>query len=458
MSLYRDTWPDLLRLGWPVSATLLVRVTMRTVDLIVIGLVVGAGGVAALGIGDAAARIVLFTALGLGAGTIAVVSQSLGADDVDEANRATTQTAVLAVVFGVPFTVAGWLGAPAFFDLLGAEPDVTTKGVTYLRIIISTAVPRMLAILLTRAFQGAGDTRTPLMIRSIGTSLNIALTVLLVTGVAGLPQLGVIGAAVGTAAGNVASAVLLVVTLVRGNRVIGFTRGGVWSPDTMVRIVVIAAPQVAERNLYALAAIPLNAIALVFGTTANAGFHIGRRVMLYGLLPSRGIATAASTYMGTRVGGRDPDAGERYGRGAIALVSLISLVVAVPLVAFAPSVAGVFVRDPAALDVAAQWVRAYAIAMLFRSVFGVLRSSMQGAGETRYPLVASAVGLAGFSLGFSWLVGVRFGVGLTGVFVGVVLDPAVRTAMLYRWFDTGRWRRALPAGSTGSRDARLATT
>ena len=79
MTSDRSTWPPLLRLGWPVAATGAVRVTMRTVDLLVVGLAVGASGVAALGIGDAATRLVLMTALGFGAGTIATVSQRPGA-------------------------------------------------------------------------------------------------------------------------------------------------------------------------------------------------------------------------------------------------------------------------------------------------------------------------------------------------------------------------------------------
>lgn len=444
MKLHRSTWPDLVRLGWPVSATLLVRVTMRTVDLIVVGLVVGAAGVAAIGIGDAAARIVLMTSLGLGAGTIATVSQNVGAGRHDEANAATTQSALLAVAMGIPFGLAGYAVAPWFFRILGAEPDVVDLGVLYLRVVILTAPFRMLAIMLTRAFQGAGDTRTPMVVRILGTGVNISLTVALVAGLGPLPQLGVLGAAIGTAVGNVTSAALLVAILARGQHIVGFARAGLWAPEVVRRIVTIGWPQVVERNLYAFAAIPLNAIVLTFGTAANAGFQIGRRVQLYALLPARGVGTAASAYMGNLVGALDPDTGETYGRGGYALTVAISLAIAVPVFVFARPLASAFVRETAALDLATTWVRVYAIATIFRAAYGTLRSAMQGAGETRAPLAASAFGLAVFALGFSWLVGIQLGVGLVGVFVGVVLDPVVRTVLLYRWFDAGRWRRALP--------------
>jgi MATE family multidrug resistance protein len=442
--LQRRHWPELARLGWPVSATLLVRVTMRTVDLLVVGMTVGAVGVSALGIGDAAARIVLMTALGLGAGAIATVSQHLGAGRRHDADVAATQTAILAASLGVPFAIMGWLGAPAFFDLLGTEPEVAELGVTYLRIVILTAPARMLAVMLTQAVQAAADTRTPLVIRSTGTGLNIALTVLLVPGAGPFPELGVVGAAIGTAAGNVASAGLLVGWLARGGTALGFSRDGLVAWDVGRRIVRIGWPQVLERNLFALGAIPLNAIVLTFGTAANAGFQVGRRTMLYALLPSRGVAMAASTRVGNAIGAGRPDDGDARARSAISLAVAVSVPVAAALLLFAVPVARVFVSEPDAVAAAAAWIRVYAAATTVRAVYGVLRGVFQGAGRTRPPLVAGAIGILGFTVGFSWLVGVLLGVGIVAVYAGALLDAVVRTGLLGHWFRRGHALRASP--------------
>lgn len=435
----RTHWSELFRLGWPVSATLLVRVSMRTVDLLVVGLAVGAVGVAALGIGDAAARIVLMTALGLGAGTIALVSQHLGAGRRHDADVATTQSALLAVGLGIPFALAGWVAAEPFFRLLGAEPAVVDTGVTYLRIVILSAPARMLAVMLTRALQGAGDTRTPMVIRTTGTLVNIAATIVLVPGLGPAPALGVAGAAYATVTGNVVSAAWLVGHLVRGRSALGFAADGAWRFDVGRRILAVGWPQVAERNLFALGAIPLNAIVLTFGTVANAGFHVGRRIMLYALLPSRGVSTAASTRVGNAVGAGTPQAGVERAISAIWLALAVSAPIAVLQLVFAEPLAGLFVREPDALAAAATWVRVYAVATLLRAAYGVLRGSLQGAGDTKPPLVAGAVGILGFGVGFSWLVGVHLGVGPAGVYAGVLLDALVRTGILGAVFRRGRW-------------------
>jgi MATE family multidrug resistance protein len=448
----RTHWPELIRLAWPVSVTLLVRVTMRTVDILVVGLVVGAAGVAAVGIGDAAARIVLMTALGLGAGTIATVSQHLGAGRRHDADVAATQTALLAAGVGVPFALAGWIGAPGFFRLLGAAPDVVDIGVLYLRVVILSAPARMLAVMLTRAVQAAADTWTPMVIRSIGTGLNIGLTVLLVPGLGPAPALGVLGAALGTVAGNVASAVMLVAWLARGGTVLGFTRAGLRAWTVGRDIVRIGFPQVLERNIFALGLIPLNAIVLTFGTAANAGLQVGQRLMLYGLLPSRGVAVAASERVGHAVGAGTPERGRARARSAISLAVAVSVPIAVLLILFAPAVARVFVSEPDALAAGVTWIRVYSVATVLRAVYGVLRGALQGAGVTRPSLAAAATGILGFTVGFSWLVGVVAGVGITAVYAGVVLDASVRTGILGSVYRRGTWLRA-GAGHTASQPA-----
>jgi putative MATE family efflux protein len=444
--LHTDTWPRLFRLGWPVSATLLVRITMRTVDILVVGAVVGAAGVAALGIGDAFARLVLFTALGLGAGTIATVSQHVGAGRHDEADVAATQTAMLALAVGVPFAVLGWVAAPGAYRLLGASGEVADLGVTYLRVVMLSAPARTLAIMLTRAFQGAGDTRTPLRIRGGGTLLNIALTVLLVPGLLGLPRMGVLGAAVGTVVGNVVTGVVLLGALARGWRGLHVRRDAVGRTDVMRRIVSIGWPQVVERNMFAVGTLPLNAITLAFGTAANAGLQVGQRLMLYGLLPSRGVATAASSIAGNHLGRGDRVGADRIARGGLSLSVAFAIPVSVVLLVAATPLARAFVSEPDALAAATGWVRVYAVAVLLRSLYGVLRGSFQAGGLTRPPLLASATGIFVFMVGASWLLGIGLGYGLAGVFVGVLLDPLVRTVMLYGRFRTGEWQVVLDPG------------
>jgi multidrug resistance protein, MATE family len=448
------TWRSLIALAWPAMATGFVRVAMRTVDLIVVGIVIGAVGVAAVGIADAATRIVLMAALGLSAGTMATVSQRTGAGDKRGADAAATQTILIALAMGLTATALGIPLARPFFQMLGAEAAVVDAGAIYLQIVIATAAFRTLSIMLSRVFAAAGDTRTPMYVRVSATIVNIALTVVLVPGLGPAPALGVAGAAIGTAVGNVLSGAILVGLLASSRFRIGFSRDGLRDFATGAQILTIGAPQVAERMLFAVADIPLNGLILTFGTEANAGFQVGRRAQFFARVPAIGLGVAASAFVGMKIGARNIPESVRYGREAIWLAGLIGLGGAILLAIFAGPIALAFGgrADPGAFAAMTTWVRVLAVATAFKVVYAVLRYAMQGAGETRLPLYASPVGIVGFMLGFSYLAAIPLGLGIVGVYLGVVLDGVVRTTMLGHWWHGRRWLRAIPEDPVPAED------
>lgn len=438
--LFRDTWRRVFDLAWPIIATGSIRTTMRTVDILVVGVFVGPAAVAAVGIGDVVGRIVLQIALGLGAGTIALVSQAVGAERCGYADAVTTQTVVLALVLGVPITIAGWLIAPPFFTVLGAEPSVVEPGVLYLRVIVLTAAFRILSIMSGRALAGAGDTRTPMVVNVGSTAVNIVLTVMLVAGLGPIAAYGVLGAAVGTAVGNVLAGLAFLGIFVSGRFQVSIRPTALGRFDISREIVRIGTPQVLDRNVYAVADIPLNGIILLFGTEVNAAFQIGRRVQQYARMPNWGFSTASSTLVGNNLGSGDVATSERYGWGSVSLAMLITGSFAVALFVLAGPIADIFTDDALTRSAAVDWVRVLAIATVFQSVFSVLRGGLQGAGDTTWPLYATVVGIGGFALGFSYLVGVHLGVGIVGVYLGIVLDYVARSVIVAYRFEHGGWK------------------
>lgn len=440
LSLLRDTWRSVLDLAWPVIATGSIRTTMRTVDLIVVGLFVGPVAVAAIGIGDVIARIVLQVALGLGAGTIALVSQSYGAERYAYADATTTQTVILALVLGLPIAVIGWIIAPLYFDLLGAGVSVSEPGTLYLRVIILTASFRMLGIMGGRALAGAGDTRTPMVINVVSTMINIVLTLILVIGPGPIPAYGVLGAAAGTAIGNVVVGLAFIGVFATGWFRVSLRLDALYRPQIVREIIRIGTPQVLDRNIYAIADIPLNGIILLFGTEANAAFQIGRRVQQYARMPNWGFSTASSTLVGNTLGKGAPEESERYGWGSVLLALLVTGAFAVVLFVGAQPIATIFTNDTTTLGFAVDWIRVLAIATVFQSLFTVLRGGLQGAGDTKWPLYASLLGILGFTLGFSYLVGIKLGIGIIGVYGGIILDFVVRSGIVTYRFTSGAWK------------------
>lgn len=268
-------WRRTFSLSWPLMIEQAFNTMMRTVDIIVTGLFSPAA-VAAIGLADLYAQIPLRLGLGFGSGAIALSSQDTGREAIATRDEAITQAMLIGLLTGVPIVMAGLLFSREAIAILGATPTVAQMGGTYLTIVFMAAPARITGLVGSRALQGTGDTRTPMVVNITSNVINIAGSVVLGLGLGPAPRLSIIGVGIGTFAGRVFAAVAFFVILLRG-----------WSTATFVRpryltttrqLFEVSIPTIAEGFSQTIANFPFNSILLGFGTEVNAAYHIGRRM------------------------------------------------------------------------------------------------------------------------------------------------------------------------------------
>ncbi|MFD1513086.1 MATE family efflux transporter [Halomarina rubra] len=444
------------------------RTLMRTTDIVVTA-AISPVAVAAIGLADLYARFPLWVGLGMGGGAIALSSQDTGAADADDgstdrnsgdtdraantveetttdatarasANRdqAISTAVVLGAVLGLPFAAFGWFYGEQAIALLGAPADVARLGGQYLAVIFLTAPARHVALVAARSLQGTGDTRTPMYVNVVANGLNISLSVVLGLGLFGVEALGVVGVGVATAAANVLTASALCLALL-----------GSWSDANLVvpsdpvvfrQLVAVSAPSVAEGLLSTLAEFPFNAMLLGFGTAVNAAFQVGRRVYQQVTSPlGRGYNVAVSVVVGQALGRNDPGEARYLGWATAALGVVTVGTIGGVLAVFAPTFVRAFTDDPETARYAVDFARVYGLTAPFLVSFVVLQGALRGASETRVPLVARTTGMFGFMVGGTYLLGVVWGYGVLGAYVGLALSYVWMAAVVAASFHRGDW-------------------
>jgi putative MATE family efflux protein len=424
-------------LGWPIAVQQTLNTLMRTVDIVVTGLFSPAA-VAAIGLADLYGQLPLRIGLGLGTGSIALSSQDTGRGAANTRDRSITQALIIGALCGIPLVITGILFGPALIEILGAESAVVRQGGIYLTILFAIAPMRIVGLVGARSLQGAGDTRTPMLVNGGTNVLNIVLTISLGLGVWIAPRWGIVGVAVATAISRTVEAVSLTISIAAG-----------WTPLSLARprsltitrqLVAVSIPSFAEGMSTSVANFPFNALLLVFGTEANAAFHIGRRIyqQLTGPL-YRSFSTVSSIMVGQALG--EGDAVEaRYIATVILAISVLTLsVVGGVLVAGAEQLVAVFTGDPTTRGHAIAFTRAFGVSMVFFGIFFPLAGALRGAGDTRTPFHARLIGAFGVMLGGSYLLGIVLGHGLAGVYLSIVLSYASWAVIVGAGFRWGDW-------------------
>lgn len=151
---------EILRLSLGTIGQLLIATT----SWVVLMRIVAPFGEAALAGYTIAIRIVVFAFLpawGLSNAAATLVGQNLGAQRPDRAERAVWLTGVFNMAFLAIVTVLFLTMARFLIGIFTGEPDTAAVGVAALRILSYGYVFYAWAMVLTQAFNGAGDTMTP---------------------------------------------------------------------------------------------------------------------------------------------------------------------------------------------------------------------------------------------------------------------------------------------------------
>jgi putative MATE family efflux protein len=430
-------WRRTVSLSVPISVQQLLTTLMRTVDVVVAGLFAPAY-VTAIGLADLYAQIPLRLGLGLGTGAIALSSQDTGREATTTRDRAITQAFLMGFLVGVPLIVMGLLFAEFFITILGAEAEVVRLGASYLTLVFSAAPMRIVGLVGARSLQGTGDTVTPMLVNGGANVLNATATVVLALGIGPLPRFGIVGIGLATLSARTFEAIAITAAVASPWTELSFA-----CPRSLTitrQLVGVSLPNFAEGMSTSLANFPFNALLLLFGTEVTAAYHIGRRIyqQLTGPL-YRAISTVASIMVGQQLGEGDP-AGARYTGFAIAGLSIVTMGVAgAVLVGGAAPIASVFTNDSATLDYAITFTRVFGVSMLFFGIFFPFAGSLRGAGDTRTPFYARAIGTFVFMLGASYLLAIPAGWGLTGVYAGIIASYCCWAVIALAGFVWGDW-------------------
>lgn len=399
---------------------------------------------ATIGLTESFMFIVISVAMGVSMAGTAMVSRRIGEKQPNQAANAAFQTLMIAVFFSFFIGLIGFFYSDTLLSLMGGSTALISEGHAYTKIILSLNVVLMLLFAINAIFRGAGDASIAMRTLWLANGINLVLDPCLIFGLGPFPAMGLTGAATATCIGRGIGVMYQLHHLTNGKSIIHITIKNVrfiWSTiGTLLRVSIGGAGQ---HLLASASFIFLIRIVAEFGSEALAGYTVAWRVIMFTLLPSWGLAMAASTLVGQNLGaGKAHRAETSVWRAAFVNMSFLAFL-SILFLFFAEPVVRIFSSNDEVVRNGVLSLRIVTAGYIFYAYEMVIGQSFNGAGDTFTPTFLNFIAFWIIQIPLAYYLATVLSWGATGVYVSIAISSSILAIMAIYVFRKGKWKTTI---------------
>ncbi len=369
-------------LALPIMATSFLQMAYNLTDMIWIGRL-GASAVAAVGTAGFLMWL-SFAVIALGrVGAEVKIAQTLGSKEIEKsnlyANTAITFTFLLGVLYGILLSVFK-RSIIGFFNL--QDPYVETLAIIYLQVIAFGMPLHFINQVLSGVFTGAGISKTPFRVNSIGLIMNLILDPIFIFAF----DFGVRGAAYATILSQGIVTIAFVSTLIQGNRPYQNFQFRVQLHKEYLRTMLrISLPVALQNGLFTIISMFVARIVAMYGTSAIAVQKVGTQIEAISYMTAQGFGSALSAFIGQNYGAKRNDRVIEGFKVATRIMTYIGILTSLILFFGAEPLFKIFINEEPTTSMGVDYLRIISISQLFMCIEITLTGGMSGLGRTMTP-------------------------------------------------------------------------
>lgn len=433
---FQMAWPSVLESFFVALAGMIDSLMVSTI---------GAYAVAAVGLTTQPKFIGLALFIAANVAVSAIVARRKGQQDQYGANQTLLTALVFVLVMGILVSTICVVFADPIIRLCGSGEDTHDSAVQYFQIIMGGMMFNIVSLVINAAQRGAGRTRIAMRTNVTANVLNMIGNYLLIGGNFGFPALGIRGAALATVFGTVVACGMSIASL--------FSKDGFISIFYIIKnriqirmaalanILGIGSNIFVEQLLLRIGFMSTAVMTAKLGTDAFAAHQVGMNVMSLSFSFGDGMQVAAVALIGRSLGEERPEMAKLYGFICQRMGNVISLVLAALYLLGGEAFFGLYFKEPHIVAMGVRIMQLIVIIVMFQVPQVVYMGCLRGAGDVRFTTMVSTFSVTFVRTVSSYLLCYGVGLGLTGIWLGVICDQFCRF-VLTRWrFRSGVWTK-----------------
>lgn len=433
-----DVRKAIFKLALPAMLEFGLMMLVQMIDMIQVGSL-GPWAIAATGLAAQPTMLIFSVFSALVVGTTALVARAAGAGNRDYACRVTRQSFIIVLIMGIIITAIGIPASGSIIKLMGADVDTIEPGTIYMKIIIAGTIFTVGNMVLAASLRGVGDMVTPMISNIVANIINIFMNWVLINGKLGFPRLEVAGAAIATSFSRlIAFAITLHAVYARDKYIhISIHDSYRFEPDIIKSVLNIGIPAAIEQLIMRGGALLFARLIAGFGTIMFAAHQIAINIDGLGIVTAMAFQMAATTLVGQGIGAQKPELSEEAARQSTIISTIMMSLIGVIYFFLGKYAIGIFTKDAQVIALGRNALKILAFSQPFTAIYFVMAGALRGAGDTKYAMYASAIGMWAVRLGIGYILADLLNMALAGAWIAVTIDMAVRMVLVLKRFSSG---------------------
>ncbi|MEE1129765.1 MAG: MATE family efflux transporter [Methanobrevibacter sp.] len=422
------------KLAIPIMISMLLTASYNIVDGI---WVAGLGQAAIAGIGFVTPIFMILNgvSVGLGNGATSSISRAVGAKNHDGASKSAIHSILIFLMASVLLTLVLLFIQEPLLKSFGANGQSLIEGIKYGTPLFAGLFAFMFANGGSGILRGEGDMKRAMYAMIVSVVLNFVLDPLFIY----VLGLGSAGASLATIISSLGSAIVIMYwILIKKDTYVDVTFKGFEFDFGVVKdILKVGIPASLDMFMMSLAmSFYLMFVASIGGEYGIAAFTSGQRLYLFGIMPLTAIASAVAAVSGSAFGARNWDYLSRTHIYGTKFAMMFSVAIMLALVIFAPQLSLIFAYTPETAPLIPEITNFLRIASFGLLLVGIgMPSSFfyQGIGRGTTSLCWTIIRELILTVSFTYLFGIVFGWGLTGIWVGLAVGRIIASVLNFTY-------------------------
>ena len=357
-------------------------------DSIIVGRLVGAGALAAIGATNSITFLFFSVCNGLGGGGGIVVSQYFGANDEQRVKKAIANSAYLILVSSLIMGMIAYFSSAPVLRLIQTPEDILPEAVTYMRMACISVPMVGVYNYASSMLRALGDSRTPLYFLVTACVINILLDLLFV----GPLAMGVFGAALATMLSQLLAGLGCLYFAFRTNPYFRLRREHyAFDRKITLRAMQIGFPLSLQWAMIAVSATGLQRVVNSFGSTAVAAFTATTRIEYLVHMPFGSVSQALATYAGQNFGAGKRERIRLGFRQSMVLVAGMSIFLFVLMQLSGMLIVGFFVKESEVITLGGNGLKLTSWFYFPLGMINVIRGIQNGVGDALFAFMNGVI-------------------------------------------------------------------